>query len=333
MDHSQAVCPRWQGDVEFMKSETKPVVSVVIPTRNAGLYVRETILSVLNQTFADLELIIVDNGSTDNTAEVVDATIAPFADRPITFFSREDRGLCASLNEGLALSRGEYFSYVGADDIWEPDKLEVQVAELTKRGLAAAYSDCTIIDAGGNKLGRYSEQYAYHGGDIYDDLIWARFQPASPTNLFRREAVASVGGFDQSQVWEDRDLWIRIAKDNEVVYTERPLASYRVHANNCSTSNLDSMYEYAIQVLDAAVARDPELLPHKPRLRAAIDAQMAGAYFEKLQMADARRYALKALFQRPDSGLAWRTFLFSTLGAGNVKRIRDRRRAAHSKEL
>ncbi|HVF47855.1 MAG TPA: glycosyltransferase [Pyrinomonadaceae bacterium] len=316
-----------------MKSEVKPVVSVVIPTRNAGLYVRETIFSVLNQTFEDLELIIVDNGSTDNTAEVVEATIADFADRPITFFSREDRGLCASLNEGLALSRGEYFSYVGADDVWEPDKLEVQVAELTKTGLPAAYSDCTIIDGDGKKLGRYSEQYAYHGGDIYEDLIWARFQPASPTNLFRRETVAAVGGFDQSQVWEDRDLWIRIAKDNEVVYTEWPLAAYRVHANNCSTSNLDSMYEYAIQVLDAAVTRDPALVPDKPRLRAAIDAQMAGAYFEKLQMSEARRYAVKALLQRPDSRLAWRTFLLSTLGAGNVKRFRDKRRGGRGKGL
>ncbi len=309
-----------------MSQTEVPIVSVVIPTRNAALYVRETILSVLNQTLSELELIIVDNGSTDDTAKVVNSAIANYDNRKITFFSREDRGLCASLNEGLALSRGKYFAYVGADDTWDPDKLEIQVVELERTGFAAAYSDCRVIDADGNFVSRYAEQYAYHGGDIYHDLVWGRFQPASPTNLFRRETLEAVGGFDQSQIWEDRDLWLRIAKDYKVVYTERPLASYRVHANNCSTTNLDSMYEYAIQVLDAAIARDPSLAPDRPRLRADIDAFLAGAYYEKLQMSDARRYAVKALMKRPTSRMAWRTLVLSFIGAAGVSRLRERSR-------
>ncbi len=332
MDFGEAVGIDGTRRLNIMSVEEVPIVSVVIPTRNAALYVRETILSVLNQTLDELELIIVDNGSTDDTAEVVNSTIADYGNRPITFFSREDRGLCASLNEGLALSRGKYFSYIGADDVWDADKLEVQVAELDNTGFAAAYSDCRIIDADGNFVSRYAEQYAYHGGDIYQDLIWGRFQPASPTNLFRRETLELVGGFDQSQIWEDKDLWIRIAKDNKVFYTGRPLASYRVHANNCSTVNLDSMYEYAIQVLDAAVARDPSLAEHRSRLRADIDAFLAGAYYEKLQMGEARRYAVKALLQRPVSRLAWRTLMLSFLGAAGVSRLRERRRQKRTRK-
>lgn len=316
----------FRADGLIMDLERAPLVSVVIPTRNAGLYVRETILSVLNQTLSDIELIIVDNGSTDDTAEVVNSTISLFDDRKITFFSREDRGLCASLNEGLALSRGKFFAYVGADDTWEAEKLEVQVAELEKTGFAAAYSDCMIIDADGALIGRYSEQYPYHGGDIYHDLVWNRFQPASPTNLFSRHVLESVGGFDQSQIWEDRDLWLRIAKNYKVVYTDRPLASYRVHADNCSTLDLDNMYKYSIQVLDATIRRDPSLEGKRRRLMADIDGFLAAAHYEKLEMGKARRYALRSLFGHPANRNAWRALVLSILGGSNVGRLRERRR-------
>ncbi len=315
------------GGVGVMSLEKKPTVSVVIPVFNAELYINQTILSVLGQTLPNLELIIVNDGSTDATADVVSSTISAFADGRSTFISRENRGMCASLNQGLALARGKYFAYVGADDIWDPEKLRLQVAELDQTGHAAAFSDCNVIDADGEFISRYGEQFPYRGGNIYYDLIWGKFQPASPTNLFRRDVLESVGRFDESQIWEDRDLWIRIAKDHSVSYIDRPLASYRVHNANGSTTNLDNMYKYALQVLDAAVARDPSLAPDVPRLRAGIDASMAGTFFEKLQMSEARRYAVKALLQRPDSRPAWRALLLSTLGAGTVKRIRERRRS------
>lgn len=309
-----------------MTSADQPLVSVVISILNGELYIEEAILSVLNQTYGELELIVINDGSTDKTADVVQSTISRFSNRQITFVSRENRGMCRSLNEGLEISRGKYFAYVGADDIWAPKKLEIQVAELERTGDAAAFSDCLVINSSGEVQNRYGERFPYHGGDIYQDLLWCKFQPASPTNLFRRETLDVVGNFDESHIWEDRDMWIRIAKDNRVVYIDKPLASYRVHGKNGSATNMENIYKYGLQSLDAAVRRDPSLVPIRRSLKAEIDAKQAGAYFETLQMGKARHYAVKALLERPANTGAWRSLLLSLFGAGLVSRIREKRR-------
>lgn len=309
-----------------MNAGVSPLVSVVIPVFNAELFIEAAIASVLSQTFENLELLIIDDGSTDKTLDVVNSTVRRFPGRRITVISRENRGLSRTLNQGLELTTGKYWAYLGADDIWHTQKLEKQVAELESSGFAAAFSDCLVIDAGGNLMSRYGAQFPYHGGDIYRDLVWCKFQPASPTNLYRRDALESVGRFNEDQLWEDRDLWIRLAKDNNIAYIDEPLASYRVHAQNGSSVNLDNMYKYSIQCLDAAVGRDPELAPSYAGLRADIDAFQSAAFFEKLEMRDARRFAVKAIRKRPFNRLAWRTFILSLLGKQTVAKIRGKRR-------
>jgi glycosyltransferase involved in cell wall biosynthesis len=308
-----------------------PIVSVVIPVLNAGAFIRESILSVLGQSLDDIELIIINDGSTDDTERIVNDTVAEFPKRRITVISRENKGVSRTLNEGLARSRGAYFAYLGADDIWHELKLELQVELLERTGLAAAYSDCWVINENGEITDRYGSQYAYRGGDIYRDIVWARFQPPSPTVLFRRSALESVGGFNEEHIAEDRDVWIRIARRYEIAYINKPLGFYRVHRTNTS-ANLEHTYEYSMQVLNSTLQDDPSLIRYGHRLRAQLDAFQSGAYYEKLKFQPARRYAVKAILQYPAETRAWRTLIFSLLGKNFVESIRNRRRAKHAKQ-
>ncbi len=314
-----------------MSSNCTPLASVVIPLFNTELYIAEAICSVLHQTYDNLELIIIDDGSTDSSAEVVRSLIESEKAKNVQFISRENRGMCRTLNDGMAIAKGKYFAYLGSDDMWRLDKIELQVGELEKAESAAAFSDCMVIDSFGKFMSCLGNQFPYRGGNIYEDLIWFSFQPASPTNLFRRDVLELVGRFNEDQHWEDRDLWLRIAKDYEISYIDLPLAMYRVHGKNGSLMNLEVMYAYSHQVLDAAVKRDPALMPFLPRMRADIDAFQAGAYVEALKMKEARRYAYRSLWRRPLSWLAWRSLLLSLAGKSIVLKIRNRRREATKK--
>lgn len=307
---------------------SKPLVSVVIPVFNGERFIAETIRSVFKQTYRNLELIVVNDGSTDRTVEVVSECCSSIDIQRFKLLSFENRGVCAALNKGLNVAKGEFFAYIGADDLWDARKLERQVEVLEATNSVAIFSDCYVIDAEGKILSRYGEQYPYRGGYIYEDLIWTKFQPASPTHLFRLATIKDIGGFNEEHIWEDRDLWIRITKDFRVEYIDQPLASYRIHGMNGSTGNLENMYKYSMQVIEAAVKRDADLLPHKARMEANIRAHLAASYYERLDLHSAFKTAALAVKEDPSNSLAWRTLLFSLLGKKVVSTFRRFRRSS-----
>ncbi|MEO8649949.1 MAG: glycosyltransferase [Acidobacteriota bacterium] len=306
---------------------TQPVVSVVIPVFNAERYVAEAIQSVLYQTMREIELLIIDDGSTDNSAQVIEHVIGENTDRPIAFITRENRGVSRTLNEGLKRAKGRYFAYLGADDIWSRKRLELQVTELERTGFGAAYSDCWVMDSDGKILSRYGMQYNYKGGLIYEDLVWLRFAPASPTGLFRREAIINAGAFNEEHEAEDHDAWIRLARKYPIAYIDQPLAFYRVHQSSLS-SDLGHAYRYSVQVFESTLKNDPDLLKYRKKMASIIEADQAGAYYEKLRLSEARRFAFRALLMDPFSFMAWRTLIFSILGRRMIRFVRDRKRMA-----
>jgi glycosyltransferase involved in cell wall biosynthesis len=235
------------------------LVSVVIPTYNYGQFVGEAIESVLSQTYRPLELIVVDDGSTDDTQEV----LARFEGR-IHSLSQENQGLSAARNAGIRLAKGEYLAFLDADDYWMPDKLARQVPVLE------CSPDVGVIYCGMQMLWTETGATRVQGclprwqGDIRRLLLEDNRVTGGPSAvLVRRECFDRVGLFDESiRSIQDRDMWIRISRHYHFAYVDEPLILYRLHGDNMSrgigmTRKVALRHEYRMTVVRRAFEEDP----------------------------------------------------------------------------
>lgn len=208
-----------------------PAVSVVIPTYNHRQYVLETLESVFAQTFADYEVVVVNDGSPDDTRDL----LRPAAEAGrIRYFEQENRGQGAARNRGIAEARGEFIALLDDDDRWTPDKLAWQVACLRENpGAVLAYGDYTRLEPTG-ELSEWVEKEC-PSGRVYD-LFRRQCWILSPgQTLIRASALERTGGFDPA-VWgsDDWELYIRLAAAGEFIYRRALCLHYRVHATNAS---------------------------------------------------------------------------------------------------
>jgi glycosyltransferase involved in cell wall biosynthesis len=230
-------------------------VSVVIPTYNYAHYLREAVDSVLSQTYPAVELIVVNDGSTDNTREILDS----YGDR-ILAVHQENQGLSAARNTGIRKASHDFVAFLDADDVWEPDKLACQMARFAdlppEYGLVAC--DRGVIYRDGQ---RHPEEIAFRktkqtDGEItaVDLLTRSRFSPSSV--VARRACFDNCGLFDTSlRSTEDRDMWIRIAERWRLFWDSRVLCFIRKHGENMS-ANAPRMKRNMLKVLHAARVRN-----------------------------------------------------------------------------
>lgn len=212
-------------------------VTAIIPTYNYAHFVGDAIQSVLGQTFPDWELIVVDDGSTDNTADVV----ASFQDSRIRYIYQDNRGNAAARNTALKLARGEYIAFLDADDLWLPQKLERQVEALDKLAPTTGiiYTDLYIHQEGEETPAhRLLENRDPPRGNMFRQLVrreWKLMSPLIPTStvLARQEVFDRVGPFDEGLLGHvDWEMWVRIAAVYDIDVVPEPLAVYRHHGQN-----------------------------------------------------------------------------------------------------
>ncbi len=237
------------------------VISVIIPVFNGQNTIKKTIESVLNQTWKDYELIIINDGSTDSTEEV----ISNISDPRIKVFNYPNAGPSASRNRGIAIASGKYISFIDADDLWTPDKLEKQLQKLEENPQAKiAYSWTNYIDEFDNFL--YPGSHITANGNVYEKLLLTNFIENGSNPLIDRQALIEIGGFDKSLfAAEDLDVWFKLAIKYEFVAVPSPQILYRVSTNSLS-SNLARMEKQSLEVIDRAFGRAPESLQNlKPK--------------------------------------------------------------------
>lgn len=205
---------------------SRPLASIVIPAFNAEAFLSETIQSVLSQTYSPLEIIVVDDGSTDGTPSLVEE----YSDA-VTYFRQENQGVAAARNRGLSLAKGSYICFVDADDWLHPECIQEKVALLEARpDLLLAFSLVEVTDAQLNPTGEI-----LRGTDQEDAigplLQWIPTAIPCPSNVvLRSSAIRGVGGFDEvMSTSADYDLWLRLALRGGVGRIDRVLVSYRRH--------------------------------------------------------------------------------------------------------
>jgi len=209
-------------------------VSLVIATFNHARLLGEALDSALSQTLAGVDVVVVDDGSTDDTP----AVLARYGGR-VRIVRQPNRGLAAARNAGIAAARGRYLAFLDADDVVAPTKLAEQLAVLERApGVGWTYCDVMIETAAtGGKI-TASERFGYGArsldGWLFPELIRGNFIPAIAP-LVRRSLIDATGGFDESlTALEDWDLWLRLALIAEARYTPAVLATYRVQAAGMS---------------------------------------------------------------------------------------------------
>jgi len=206
-------------------------VSVIIPTYNRAHLIGETLESVLAQTFGDYEIVVVDDGSTDDTRSVVEK-VAPQA----RYIYQENTGIPEVLNVCIREARGEYIQHLGSDDVLIEDTLARSVALLDALpGVAMVHGAAWLIDETSERLAVSRPDFATgdyirSGREEIRDLLFSNHIVA-PTVMVRRQVMLETGLFDaRFGLYEDWNLWTRIAKKHDIAYSNEPLVNYRVHS-------------------------------------------------------------------------------------------------------
>ncbi len=197
-----------------------PTVSVIIPTYNRRNLVREAIASVLAQSFSDFELIVVDDGSNDGTAEAVHEFPG------VRYVYQPNRGVSAARNLAVSLSQGELIAFLDSDDLWQPRKLEQQVAFFVEHAEAQICQTEELWLRNGVRVNPHNK-HRKTGGDIFARSLELCLVSPS-TVMLRRELFERTGGFDEAlPACEDYDLWLRIAATMPIHLIETPLVIKR----------------------------------------------------------------------------------------------------------
>ena len=223
-------------------------ISVIIPAYNAAAFVREAIDSVLAQTHPDVEVIVVDDSSTDDTP----AILSSYGDR-IRVHRQPNGGVSAARNRGASMSSGEWIAFLDADDVWTPDKLERQLASATT---PISYTNRYNFGLRGDLPEDQSEATPLLDGDIFVALMLRGNFVTTSSVMIRRALFLDLGGFARSpRVCEDWDLWLRVAARHEFGVVANPLVGYRFTAASLST-NYRAMSAARREVIGAALASD-----------------------------------------------------------------------------
>ncbi|MEK7448392.1 MAG: glycosyltransferase [Planctomycetota bacterium] len=233
-------------------------VSITIAAYNNAQYLPETLDSIFNQTYKNFEVIIVDDASTDNTTEVLKV----YRDRIKYHRFDVNQGSASAWNEAIRQATGEYIALAAADDVWMPDKLELQMALFEQQPhLGLVYGRIISVDEAGQSLPKHLRQRRislrlnwdkqYPIGPVFTELFMrSNFVPAS-TALIKKKAIEQTGWLDESlRLCQDYDFYLRIAHDFEFGFVDKVLVKYRRHPGSVSTGKRHRAFDYQRQVID-----------------------------------------------------------------------------------
>lgn len=267
-------------------------VTVIIPTYNAAGVLGRAIKSVLDQTYDDLELIVVDDRSTDNTAEVVES----FNDPRVRYVGREKNGgEAAARNTGIRLAKGKYVAFLDSDDEWLPTKLEKQmdVFQRSSEETGLVYAGCVWIDEAGRFIKRDVPRLR---GNVFESLLTSnQISGSSSGVLLRRKCLKHIGLFDDSLPGcPDWDMWIRLSKHCRFDFVSEDLVIY--HA---SETSIASKIDKVARAREAIHDKMTDQLLSRRRTHSLFHFKSGNLYCHKGKMAHGRRELLKAILIWP----------------------------------
>lgn len=248
-----------------LTTDEKPKVSVIIPTFNRCHYLIEAVDSVLAQTYENIEVIVIDDGSTDGTNE----TLKDRYGEKIIYFWQENRGESVARNLGVSIAKGEYIAFVDSDDLWLPGKLSRQMSILRNDPeIAAVFCEAWVIDQDGIQIQDTPIGVNRRTSDfVIENLFIRNIIPlGASTCLMRRTAFEILGGFPGDiRFGEDWELWLKIILNYRVLFLNEPLCSWRRHLNSQSSlpdiTQVDGKLNDYLILLERIKEKYPDRIP------------------------------------------------------------------------
>jgi glycosyltransferase involved in cell wall biosynthesis len=276
-----------------------PKVSIILPCYNGARWISQSIESVLAQTYNDLELIIIDDGSKDNSREIISSYLY---DKRIHYIYQENKGFSSALNEGIRESTGDFIGFIGQDDLYMPNKLQIQVKYLNEhKNIDLVHSNYCFIDSNGQVIGvrdmkvpKFSSRWKMIEYLFINNFI------GFETVLVRRNCFDEVGLFDERMTgFSDHDMWLRIAGKFNIAYINLILVKKRKHERQLSRTAFEKCLRDEFLMINKAIKQ-------YPFLRKAIGKKLAGLYYssgitllEKGAKEEAKQKFLKVIQYRP----------------------------------
>ena len=277
-----------------------PLVSIITPVYNGSQYLSAAIESALAQTYKNFELLIVNDGSTDNSAAIIKTFIK---DSRVFYIEQKNAGVAAARNTALKQARGKYIGFLDQDDLWFKNKLELQIAALEKDGsLALVHSRQDFIDSHGNKI-KYDWITGGEGYCFRENFIKNRI--AVLTVLIRKNIIDEIGFFnEQLSGADDYEMWLRVTLKYPIKYIDQSLAFYRFHDSNVSKDSF-RMTITDLKAINTILSEHPEALKlaGKQIVRARLyelHHQLAGWYsWHDKNFTQGRKYYWLAILNNP----------------------------------
>lgn len=217
-----------------MYEENQPLVSVVIPCYNHENFVQDCIQSVIDQTYQNIELIVIDDGSKDSSVMKIQEMVAKCKTRftRFEFRNRQNKGLSPTLNEALEWCEGEYYSAIASDDMMLPEKIIIQINYMIKnKKCNALFGGYKLID---NFNFVISDQKKENKIYSFNEIFLHQHDLPAPTQLIRMDSLKSIGGYNAEVIIEDWYMWLKLSKIGEIHYISEYLSLYRYHLDNLS---------------------------------------------------------------------------------------------------
>ena len=257
-------------------------ISVIIPAYNAQHTILETIESVQQQTFKELEIIVINDGSTDQTLDKVKS----IKDSRILVFDYPNSGASIARNRGISKASGDYISFIDADDLWTKDKLEKQLTALQNNPQASvSYSWIAIMlenkESSADRVSYFPGKKVFFEGNIYSQLLLENFIANGSNILAKKEAIASIEKFDSSlKIGEDWDFYLRLAAKYCYVLVPEHQVIYRKSSTSLST-DVSNMEKDSLRIIERAYQNAPqELQFQKNKSIARLSIICGRSYFE-----------------------------------------------------
>jgi phenylacetate-CoA ligase len=282
------------------------LVSVIIPTYNAAQYIKDALESAFSQTYKNLEVIIIDDGSTDNTKTVIEQ-YAQHNTQNIHYIYQSNKGLSSARNTGIKASKGVYIAFLDSDDIWLPAKIECQMSAISES------NSIGIIGCGGYFIGsnnrimkEFNRENCSDKKDLLKRLSFKNIVSGGSEALVKRECLDKAGLFDETLISaEDWDMWLRIAKFWDIRFVEKPLVKIRVRDDSMSApTNAEKMLNNELAVLKKHFSNSKFLkwnLILKMKTYASRYFYTGWAYYEVGDMINANKCLIKSFLYNPSN--------------------------------